>query len=224
MRRIIREKAFISSGNKEEIVNQFHELYYSAATLGKTYKDTHFLGIPVRKCPLDLWIYQELIYKLKPDLIIECGTFRGGGALFFASICDIIHHGEVITIDIEDIHRPAHPRIKYFLGSSVSLEMFDKVRNSVKNAQKVMVVLDSDHSKEHVLKELRLYSDIVTLGQYLIVEDTNVNGHPVFPDHGPGPMEALDEFLKENKNFIISDVGNKFFLTFNPRGYLLKVK
>jgi cephalosporin hydroxylase len=222
LRRIIRSRAFISKGDKEDIINRFHKLYYDSALLGGTHKNTFFLGIPTRKCPLDVWLYQEIIYRLRPDVIIECGTSHGGSALYLASIFDLVDHGEIITIDIEDLPRPSHKRIKYLLGSSVSKEIVDKVKEMIKGKEKVMVILDSDHSKDHVFKELEIYNKFVTKGQYLIIEDTNVNGHPVYLEHGPGPMEALDEFLKNNNDFVESEEGSKFLLTFNPRGYLIK--
>ena len=87
-----------------------------------------------------------------------------------------------------------------------------------------MVDLDSDHKKDHVLQELKIWSPFVTTGNYLIVEDTDLNGHPVRPDYGPGPMEALEEFLKENKDFAVDQTREKFLLTFNPRGYLRKTR
>ena len=86
-----------------------------------------------------------------------------------------------------------------------------------------MVILDSDHGKDHVLNELRTYSPFVTKGSYLIVEDTNINGHPVLHDFGPGPMEAVEDFLKENQNFTVDKSKEKFYLTFNPKGYLRKI-
>lgn len=172
---------------------------------------------------MDLWIYQEIIFEVKPNIIIECGTAKGGSALFLVFVCDLVDNGRVITIDIEDRReRPRHSRIKYLLGSSVLEEIVGQVRKLISDKDKVMVILDSDHHKEHVLNELRIYSKLVTKGSYIIVEDTNINGHPVAHDFGPGPMEAVEEFLKENTNFVIDKSREKFYLTFNPRGYLKK--
>jgi len=98
------------------------------------------------------------------------------------------------------------------------------VRRAVAEDDRVLVLLDSDHSKDHVLAELRAYSGFVTAGSYLIVEDTNIGGHPVSTDAGPGPMEAVDEFLAENRTFAIDESKEKFFLTFNPRGYLRRTR
>jgi cephalosporin hydroxylase len=97
-----------------------------------------------------------------------------------------------------------------------------KVENIV-NGGRAMVVLDSDHRKEHVLKELKLYSKFVAKGCYLVVEDTNLNGYPIRPDFGPGPMEAVQEFLRENNKFIIDREREKFFITFSPKGFLRRV-
>jgi cephalosporin hydroxylase len=178
---------------------------------GGTWADTYWLGVPVLKCPLDLWIYQEIIFEVKPDVIIECGTFRGGSALFLAHMCDLVNNGRIISIDIEYREdRPKHERITYLIGSSTSEEIVRKVKSLIRDRDKVMVILDSDHHKEHVLKELKIYSKFVTKGSYLIVEDTNINGHPVVPDFGPGPLEAVEEFLKENKNFVADRTKEKF--------------
>lgn len=208
---------------KQAIIDLFHRLYYDS--IDQTWKNTLFLGIPALKCPLDLWIYQEIIYELKPNVIIESGTANGGGALFLASICDLVNNGDIITIDIENKEgRPLHKRINYLLGSSTSEEIVEHVKKLIRDKNKIMVILDSDHSKEHVLNELKIYSKFIDKGSYIIVEDTNINGHPVFPQHGPGPMEAVDEFLKENKDFAIDRNKEKFYMTFNPCGYLKKIK
>jgi len=212
---------------EKSIVDQFCNLFYDSFIFGKSSIKTRmfWLGIPTRKCPTDFWIYQEIIFELKPDVIIECGTASGGSALFLASMCDLVDNGKVITVDIEDIKgKPSHKRIQYLLGSSTSIEVVRQVRKLITHRDKVMVILDSDHHKEHVLSELRIYSKMVTKGSYLIVEDTVFNGHPVHPEFGPGPMEAIDEFLKGNKDFVIDTDREKLILTFNPKGYLRKVK
>jgi cephalosporin hydroxylase len=186
--------------------------------------NTYWLGIPLFKNPLDLWVYQELISDLMPDWIIESGTYRGGSALYLASICDLVGKGEVITIDIENVEAcPTHDRLIHLKGSSTSKEIVERVLNLIEKDNKVMVILDSCHEMSHVINELRIYSKFVTKGSYLIVEDSNVNGHPVYPNFGPGPMEAIKEFLQENNDFVIDRSKEKHFLTFNPKGYLKRV-
>ncbi len=200
-------------------------MYYYSSIFDKTWGNTSWLGVPTLKCPLDLWIYQEIIFKVKPNIIIECGTFRGGSALFMASVCDSINHGLIITIDINNTSQKlSHQRIKYFIGSSTSKETVAQCKSLIGDTDRVMVILDSNHSKDHVLKELMIYSKLVTSGSYLIVEDTNLNGHPIHPKFGPvpGPMEAVKEFLSQNNNFITDKSQEKFHLTFNPSGYLRK--
>ena len=225
IRQLIHHRIYINPKLERSIVDQFHKLYFDSYMFGETWTDTFWLGVPNSKCPLDLWLYQEIIYQLRPDIIVECGTFHGGSALFLASICDLVNNGKIVTIDIEDKEgKPQHERIEYLLGSSTSEEILEKVKDSIKSDDTVMVILDSDHQKEHVLNELMIYSQLVTKGSYLVVEDTNLNGNPVMPDFGPGPMEAVQEFLKENRDFIIDKTKEKFFLTFNPNGYLRKVR
>lgn len=205
----------------QNIIDEFHLLYYNSRD--QTWMNTYWLGIPIQKLPLDLWIYQEIIFETKPDIIIETGTADGGSASFLASICDLIGKGRVITVDIVSKPRPWHSRISYVLGSSTSDNIFNTVSKYIKPNDKVMVILDSDHSKGHVAKEIDLYNKFVTIGSYLIIEDSNINGHPVLPNFGPGPMEALEEFLKGNKSFIWDTTKEKFFLTQNPKGYLRRI-
>jgi cephalosporin hydroxylase len=204
------------------IIDRFHRLYYDNA--GRTWWDTRWLGTPVRKCPLDLWIYQELVTELRPDLIVETGTFVGGSALYLASCLDLVGTGRVVTIDIaEHPGRPDHDRITYVVGSSTAPETLARITAEAEGAGDVMVVLDSNHSRDHVLNELRLYGPLVTPDSYIIVEDTNINGRPVFPNHGPGPHEAVEAFLAESDDFVRDRAREKFYLTFNPGGFLRRV-
>jgi cephalosporin hydroxylase len=210
---------YASRDLRQVVVEQFHRAYYH--TPAHTWRNTRYRGIPTAKCPLDLWIYQEILYEIQPEVIVETGTYYGGSALFLADVCNTIGIGKVITIDIKDLAANVrHARMTKLLGSSTDQNVYDTVKAHLADARSVMVILDSDHSYEHVRNELLLWSTAVTPGAYLIVEDTNINGHPVKPSFGPGPWEALHEFLESNDRFVIDDNREKFMLTFNPRGYL----
>jgi cephalosporin hydroxylase len=225
IRNLLYHRLHVSRDVERDVVTRFHQLYYDAQHYGKTWGSTFWLGVRTLKCPLDLWGYQELIHALRPDLVVECGTAHGGSALFLASMCDLVGHGHVLTIDIEERPgRPVHPRIEYVRGSSVSPEVRERVGARIRPRDTVLVILDSDHHKAHVLAELRAYGPLVSPGSYVIVEDTNLNGHPVAPEFGPGPMEAVDEFLAERSDFVVDAEREKFLLTFNPRGWLKRVR
>jgi cephalosporin hydroxylase len=206
----------------------FHELYYNIGLRhGGTWIQTRWMGVNTEKLPLDLWIYQELLFELKPQLVIETGTRHGGSALFIAHMLDLIGGdnggGKIVSIDIApDDVLPQHPRITFLRSSSTASDLVARVTDMAAGKSPVLVVLDSDHSASHVLAEMRAYHSLVTPGSYLIVEDTNINGHPVFPEFGPGPLEALKLFLQENQDFEIDYSREKFLVTFNPMGYLRK--
>ncbi|KEK22539.1 cephalosporin hydroxylase family protein [Bacillus gaemokensis] len=202
--------------------SEFLKQYYDSHVWGL---NTTWLGVPLCKLPSDLFLYQEMIYEIKPDLIIECGTFKGGSALFLASMLDLIGKGHVLSIDIgPQPNLPTHPRIQYLTASSISAEVQQIVLTLQPAFNVIMVILDSDHSKEHVLRELQLYSSLVSIGSYIVVEDTCINGNPILPDWGPGPMEAVEEFLQTNNNFIIDESKHKFFMTFHPKGFLKRIQ
>lgn len=200
--------------------DDFHRQYYDS----RVWFETYWLRVPVQKCPLDLWIYQELLVELRPDLIVETGTAAGGSALYLAGICDLLGHGRVVTIDLVEAERPTHPRINYLSGSSTDPAIIAAVRAEAVEGDSVLVTLDSDHAAEHVLAELHAYAPLVTLGSYLIVEDTNINGRPVLPEHGPGPAEAVAAFLANQADFVVDERREKFGMTFNPGGYLQRVR
>jgi len=203
-----------------DIVDQFHRLYYDS----KVWENTTWMGVTCLKTPLDLWIYQEIIWEQKPDLVIECGTFSGGSALFLAHMMDLCSHGSIVSIDLNVNQKPSHKRIRYLEGrSSVDDQVVTEVAKIASHSNNTMVILDSDHSKSHVLSELQAYSRFVSIGNYLIVEDTNINGHPVLPDFGEGPCEAVADFLSGTNDFTVDKAREKFFMTFNPNGYLKRV-
>jgi cephalosporin hydroxylase len=208
---------------KRAAVDLFENIYYDSAK--STWDDMSWLGVPCQKYPTDLWIYQEIISAHKPDLIIETGTLYGGSALYLASLLDLVGHGSVISVDIQTRQdRPPHPRITYVTGSSVSPEVVQQLESLLEGSVTRMVILDSDHRKMHVDEELRIYSRYVTIGQYLIVEDSAVNGHPISARFGPGPFESLASFLRGRDDFKADKTKEKFFLSANHNGYLLRVK
>ncbi|RFC62168.1 cephalosporin hydroxylase [Fulvimarina endophytica] len=205
-----------------QIVDRFHDLYYRRWFQGGQTISIGWLGHETLKCPMDLWLYQELIVSRRPDVIVETGTRFGGSALFMASVCDQMGHGRVLSVDIDESLvsiRPVHDRITYLNGSSLDEKLLAGIRETVGDGR-CLVILDSDHSRDHVLAELRAYSPLVKPGDYLIVEDTNVNGHPTLPDFGPGPMEALEAFLAETEDFVSDPACERFLMTLNPKGYL----
>lgn len=207
---------------QQAIVEQFHRLYYHVSD--RTWLDTSYRGISTYKCPLDMWVYADLVHRLRPGLVVETGTWRGGSALFIAHQLDLNDLGEVVSVDVkEQPSRPTHPRLTYLTGSSTDPVVLDQVRARLPADEPVIVLLDSDHSQQHVLAELRAYAPMVPLGSYLIVEDTNVNGHPAAPDHGPGPFEAVQEFLAGDPGFEPDRRCERYFLTQNPSGYLRRV-
>ncbi len=209
---------------ERDVVARFHKLYYHGRQRGLSWGDTYWLGTQVLKCPLDLWLYQELIQDYRPDLVIETGTYMGGSAKFIASIFDLVGHGEIVSIDINPREgRPDHDRITYVTGSSVDPDIVELVREMAKGKPKVMVILDSNHEKSHVDAEIAVFKDLIQPGGYLVVEDTHLNGNPIRDEFGPGPMEAVEEFLRSTNEFETDPAGTKFFMTFNPHGLLKRI-
>ncbi|GGE68610.1 CmcI family methyltransferase [Priestia taiwanensis] len=206
-----------------DYIDQTHLQIYNSNVWA--YGNSKWLGYPILKYPCDLFLYQEILHEVQPDIIIECGTFNGGSAMFLCSILELIGKGKVLSIDIDpQPNLPTHERLSYLKASSTSMQALKAAREMITLEDTVLVILDSDHRKHHVLTELNLYYPLVTKGSYLIVEDTNINGHPVSPDFGPGPMEAVEDFLQSNTNFIIDEEKHKFLITFNPKGYLKRIK
>jgi len=212
------------SEEEQGIVDAFHKLYYDQRVEGRQTVLLSWFGHRILKCPFDIWTYQEIIFETKPDLIVECGTRYGGGALYLASLFDLRGgSGQVMTIDITAMkHRPVHPRIQYVAGSTLDDGVVAQVRAAAAG-KRTMVILDSDHSATQVAAELKIYPEFVSPGCYLIVDDANLGGHPVLPEHGPGPTEALDEWYPTQSDFEIDRSRERFMLSLNPRGFLKRV-
>lgn len=233
-----RQKDIENIAKDKEIHNNALNFFIESTKHNYTY---HFdwLGIPIIQYPQDIVAMQELVWKLKPDLIIETGVARGGSIIFYSSLLELMGKGEVlgIDIDIRSHNRKAiesHPmfkRISLIEGSSISEETLAKVKKTVVGKEVIMVLLDSNHTHEHVIEELKLYSSFVTKGSYLVVFDTVIDD---LPDNlvsnrswgkGNSPKSAVHEFLRDHSEFVIDkSIQNKLLLTVAPDGYLKRIK
>jgi cephalosporin hydroxylase len=181
---------------------------------------SRFLGVRTLQNPMDAWVIQEIITEVAPDYIVETGTYQGGSAALWALILENVNpDGRVITIDIEDQRDPAavalaisQRRVDFLVGSSTAPEIVAEVERRVRGGR-VLVILDSLHSKEHVADELAAYAPLVPVGSYVIVQDTPV-----------GPIHAIDEFLAANDTFVADRERERFLLTNTQRGYLRRAR
>jgi cephalosporin hydroxylase len=185
-----------------------------------------WLGEPIRQYPLDAWVIQEVIGELKPDIIVEGGTYFGGSAYFLACLCDLLNHGEVISIDIAARRTLPHPRVTYLHGSTIDPKIVGLVAKRMQQAkaERILVVLDDNHYAEHVRQELEIYSPLVPVGSYIHVQDGNWDELPCFRGLGAGPMVAAKSFLKENSKFIRDlEVEFRYVMTDHPYGWLKRI-
>ena len=199
-----------------------------------------WMGRPIIQYPQDMIAMQEIIWQLKPDLIIETGIAHGGSLVYYASLLELIGKGEILGIDIDirehnrlEIEKhPMFKRIKMLQGSSIDEKLVDQVKEIAKGKQTVLVSLDSNHTHEHVLRELELYAPFVTPGSYIVVFDTIVEDLPqgYFKEQRPwgignNPKTAVWEFLKKNEQFAIDTaIDNKLLISVGPEGYLKRIK
>jgi cephalosporin hydroxylase len=199
-----------------------------------------WMGRPIIQYPQDMIAMQEIIWEVKPDVIIETGIAHGGSLIYYASLLELIGSGQVLGIDIDirehnkrEIQRhPMYKRITMIQGSSISHDVIEQVQEIVRGKEKVIVCLDSNHTHEHVLNELNLYSPFVSVGSYIVAFDTIVEDLPegYFSQKRPwgisnNPRTAVDQFLKANKNFMIDDsIDKKLLISVAPRGYLKRIE
>jgi cephalosporin hydroxylase len=198
-----------------------------------------WLGVPIIQHPQDMVAVQELVWRVKPDLIVETGVARGGSVIFAASLLELLGSGRVVGVDIDirapnrraiEAHRFGH-RVTLIEGSSTDREVVDQVASIVSSAERVMVFLDSNHTHSHVLAELAAYSPFVTVGSYLVVFDTVIEDLPprVLADRpwGPGnsPRSAVREFLAGSEDFAHeAGIDGKLLMTVAPGGFLRRGK
>lgn len=207
------------------IINGFHYLWWQSKN---TWAKNKYLGYEILQCPLDLQLYQEIIFKEKPEFVLQTGVCGGGSIVYFTSILDMMRITEevkVIGIDIQ-LSQAAkeidHPRVVLIEGSSTNKSVIQQIEK-ITYGKRGIVILDSDHSMKHVRQELDIYKEFVKAGCRLIVEDTNLNGHPVFRKFGPGPYEAVIDFLAKNKDFVADDkIWKRNLFSFHQNGWLIR--
>lgn len=205
--------------------------YHQGEILGK---QSYWLGHRALKNPMDAWIYQETIYDVRPDIIVEIGNKNRGSTLFLASILELLGRGKVLAVDVDHSKFTAsHPRIELITGDCSDKGIIAQVKDRCVG-KRVLVIHDADHTRDAVLRDLRNYAPLVSLGSYIIVEDSihgvpgfsqdpnQLHGSFVFPDNDT-PLQAIEIFLRENKSFIVDESRERYILTANYRGFLRRV-
>lgn len=182
---------------------------------------TTYFGVKALQSPTDYWVYQEIVFETRPDVIIEIGNASGGSTLALAHLCDLLGRGRVIGIDLS--HRNVservkeHPRVTFIEGDAC--ESFARVSPLISRDERVLVIEDSSHTYDNTLNILRVYSPLVKPGDYFIVED-GICHHGLSLGPRPGPYEAVEAFLKEDRDFKLDRDRESFLITWNPKGYL----
>jgi len=183
-----------------------------------------YFGVPTVKPPTDFWTYQEIIFQIKPDVIIEIGNYYGGSTLALAHLCDLLGKGRILGIDIDHsrLHAlpKAHPRIKFVESDAV--QALSIAEEFSADAAEVLIIEDSSHTYDNTLAVLKAYGKLVTVGSYFIVEDS-ICRHGIDDGPAPGPYEAIESFVAMDKRFAIDRSREPFVITWNPKGYLRKV-
>lgn len=232
------EQRVITNSQNDELISAAHSFNVASNKAQYSYNFT-WMGRPIIQYPQDLIAMQEIIWNLKPDLIIETGIAHGGSLIFYSSLLELIGKGEVLGIDIdirqhnktEIENHPMYKRIEMIEGSSIDPKIIDQVAKIAKDKATVLVLLDSNHTHDHVLSELKLYSTFVSKNSYLVCFDTIVEEMPegYLPNRpwsvGRNPKTAVWEFLNENDNFEIDkSIDNKLMISVAPDGYLKRMK
>jgi len=241
LREFVEEREIRIKGNAQNQALMAAAKQFNNASNSAQYSyNFSWMGRPIIQYPQDMIAMQEIIWDIQPDLIIETGIAHGGSLIYYASLLELIGHGEVLGVDIdirehnrEEIeNHKMFKRIKMIQGSSIAETTIQQVKKYAEGKKKILVVLDSNHTHDHVLKELELYSPLVSLGSYVVVFDTIVEDLPkgYFSqsrpwDIGNNPKTAVSEFLQKNKEFVIDDmIDNKLLISVAPAGYLKKIK
>jgi cephalosporin hydroxylase len=210
----------------DNIAEEYHKWYFGALT----YLGTSWLGVPCLKSVSDMWNYQEILTGLGPGLVVEFGTHKGGSALYFATVLRGLGRPfHVLTVDInhQNLHERARqdPDIEFLESSSTAPAVAERIRDlRAQLPGPVFAILDGDHTRDHVLAEMQLLRPLLTPGDYLVVEDACINGHPIMPGWGPGPFEAIEAYEAQYPDDYRHDRDRerKFGFAFATNGFLVR--
>ena len=235
-RAVNRLLANIGSEISDRTLRELARQWTRAAWQRELHLQTTWLGFPILQWPTDMVVMQEIICQQRPRVIIETGTYGGGSAVFYASLLRLLGGGRVVSVDIEagdDVRRalaasPFADVITLVRGDSKAPEVVGRVKQAVGEEKNVLVVLDSDHSRAHVLGELRAYSDLVPVGGYLVAMDTICHDLWDLPNAARdwkdnNPLRAVEDFLREHPEFEVDRSREKLLVTFSPGGFLRRV-
>lgn len=228
------------TANAERIIWDFRDLYYMTQVNGRKTWDLRWMGIPMLKCPMDLWVYQEIIHDLAPEVVIECGVYHGGSAAYMFMLGSMLGGIQVIGVDITlenlaptvaKMALNSRGKLSFIESSSTEPELVERLKRETEG-KRVMVVLDSAHDYAHVAAEMELYAPLVSLGNYMIVEDTNIDAlaakYGMIVDGidyaNNGPARAVERFLEANPSTWAADrSAERHLVTFNLNGYLKRI-
>jgi cephalosporin hydroxylase len=221
----------------QEGLDMLSNLWIKAAAEYKLMYELTWMGRPIIQFGSDMIMLQQLIWEYKPDIFIETGIAHGGSLIYTASILELIGNGKVIGIDVEirehnRVAIEAHPmykRISMIEGSSIDDSTIEALEKQLEPGKKVIVMLDSNHSTNHVLREMELYSKYIPVGSYLIVQDGAQKWVADMPRGkaewiDDNPLTAIDMFLKSNSDFVVDESWTRLGITSSPGGYLKRVK
>ncbi len=185
-----------------------------------------WLGKSIWQNVTDAWAIQEAICNGNVDLVVECGTHQGGSAFYMASLFDLLGKGHVITIDVEKHATIEHPRVEYIVGSSIDADTLNAVTRRIKelSPSHMLIILDSDHSAQHVRREIEDYAELLPVGDYMLVQDGCIDDLPSMAEGRPGPLVAIESFLRNNRHFVDDEErSDRFLVSHSPKGWIRRV-
>jgi cephalosporin hydroxylase len=209
---------------------ELHEALYQDWAKIAPLQGTHtWFGVTVQKHPFDIWVYQEMLYRMRPDVIIEIGHCVGGSTMFFAHMLDLLNHGRIVTIDITDGLRDTRPelskhaRIEWITADATDPRVAEHVKSKIKPDERVWIIEDSAHDFWTTYNVLEAYHDLIKPGDYFVVEDT-ICQHGLAEGPAIGAWEAVDAFLEQHPDWQVDRSMEKFSMTWCPRGFLQRKK